>query len=776
MRKNSIFTKSAAVILAAVIGISATGCGADRQPGNDGQASGEAGTQADIMEEGASDTDNHGTGRYVESTVCEGDYWDRVSTQTLSDGQMLFVNSMTSQKFISADGGDTWSVESSDAFAAFREKHYPLSTAVSKDGTLALVCMDKKDESAGAENMEYVYNLYLYNTDDTSKQITIDLPDADSRPGEAAFDEEGSLYVYADGCRFIYKADVNEGTAEKLTELPENCYLMECRDHILMCMTFNKIFLYDLEQKNFIEDETLDNFTQENYRELSWTGGGFTAYSFLGGDHTIYVAGNKGLYRHVIGGSAIEQVIDGSLSSLGAPSCDILAMTVNDKNAFVAAYSNGKIVKFTYDAAVSAIPNDRITVYSLKDDDVVRQTIAVYQTEYPDMFITYQIGMDEDGVTREDAIKKLNTKILGGSGPDVIMLDGMNIETYAEKGVLMDLSDIVNEVNRSDGLYMNLIDKMYAVPAQFCIPAIGGRKDMVDSVSDYQSLADAVERAREEYPDTDILYLYSPKEVMRRFMPVCAPAWRDGGGKLDYRKIEEFLEQSKRIYDAQMNGTPLETIISHQQNVADDETKSPYAKYARGMKPANYLTKQSPLIHGEIINNHDYREMLSLSRTKGFEDTTFKLFSGQSSNVYCPVSIAGVNAATENPDAAKQFVRMMLGTDVLDTLEFGLPVNKEAMAKKFAYDENRLDENGGQYSESFTNKDGESFGYTIYPVEQDGIDNLEKWIAELDTPYLGDTVLENAVCTEGAAYIEGRQDIETAIKAISDSVEVYLYE
>lgn len=786
MGKKSFAGKVTAFFTAAVMAVNASGCATA------GLEENETGTQANIMEDGASVEQQEdyaadsGTGRYVEKTVFEGDYWDKVSARTLSGGQMMFVNSMTSQKYVSKDGGDTWEVESSDAFAAFIENHYPMSTAVSEDGTLAIITMDRKEGSENAGNTEYEYNLYIYNTDDTSKQITVNLPDADSRLSEAAFDEKGALYVYASGCSMIYKIDTDKGTAEKLTELQGYCHLMECRNNILMCMTSDKIFLYDMEKKKFVEDETLDSFIQENYKDMEWTGGGFTAYSFLGNDGTVYVAGNTGLYRHVIGGSVMEQVIDGSLSSLSAPSCDILAMAMNEKNEFVTVYNNGKIVKFIYDASAPAVPNDRITVYSLKDDDVVRQAIAVYQTEYPDMYIDYQIGMDEGGVTREDALKKLNTQLLGGSGPDVIMLDDINIQTYAEKGVLTDLSDVVNEINETDGIYMNLVqnmkygDKVYAVPTRFCIPAIGGRRDMVAAVDDYQSFADVAEQARKEYPDTDILYLYSAKEVLKRFTPACAPSWKGSDGRLDKQKIKEFLEQSKRIYDIQMNGTPAEVIASHQQNVSDsDGTGTPfpnYAKYKRRVQTSDYLTKQSPLIHGELISNSCYREMMSLQKTEGFEDTSFKPFNGQSSNVYCPESVAGVNAAAKNPEAAKQFVGVMLSPAVLDVLEFGFPMNKKSMAEKFAYDESQLDENGGQYSESFMNKDGETFGFTIFPVEKNGVDNLEKWIAGLDTPYLGDTVLENAVYTEGAAYIEGKQDIDAAIKAIADSVEIYLYE
>ena len=46
----------------------------------------------------------------------------------------------------------------------------------------------------------------------------------------------------------------------------------------------------------------------------------------------------------------------------------------------------------------------------------------------------------------------------------------------------------------------------------------------------------------------------------------------------------------------------------------------------------------------------------------------------------------------------------------------------------------------------------------------------------LDTPYLSDFVLEEAVYAQGTKYLEGEQDIDAAVKAIADSVGIYLSE
>ena len=352
MRKKSMVTRTAAVFTAAALSVAASGCGVKEQSENT------SGVQSDVAVGGSSDetqkdaADSSGKGRYVESTVYESSgFSDFVWTQILDDGQIIFLNCLTKQKVVSTDGGSTWEAESNDAFYDFVGEHYAVGAAIAKDGTIAIVGMDSAGSQPDGGN-EYSYNLYIYNTDNTSKQIPVELPDTDSSLGCLAFDDQGVLYAYASGCRNIYQVDVGTGTSEKLMTLADGCELMQCRDNMLMCVTSEKIFLYDLENKSFIEDETLDSFIADHYERLEWTGGGYTAYPFLCADNTICVAGDKGLYRHIIGGSAVEQVIDGELSSLSAPSNSLMAVTMNDKNEFLAAYGNGKIVRFAYDGCL----------------------------------------------------------------------------------------------------------------------------------------------------------------------------------------------------------------------------------------------------------------------------------------------------------------------------------------------------------------------------------------------------------------------------------------
>ena len=77
----------------------------------------------------------------------------------------------------------------------------------------------------------------------------------------------------------------------------------------------------------------------------------------------------------------------------------------------------------------------------------------MFQKKYPDIYLTLETGMSgNDGVTRTDALKTLNTEIMAGKGPDILILDGISSETYAEQGMLEDLSGILKEAGLLDNI------------------------------------------------------------------------------------------------------------------------------------------------------------------------------------------------------------------------------------------------------------------------------------------------------------------------------------
>ena len=185
----------------------------------------------------------------------------------------------------------------------------------------------------------------------------------------------------------------------------------------------------------------------------------------------------------------------------------------------------------------------------------------MFQKKYPDIYLTLETGMSgNDGVTRTDALKTLNTEIMAGKGPDILILDGISSETYAEQGMLEDLSGILKEAGLLDNIesaYTKEDGSIYEMPVKFGIPMIEGNKEDVQEVTDLASLADVLTKHKDEYGLTSesiyklpLLYSMYPQALLEKLADNSSAAWMKKDGTLDEEKIKVFLEQSERIYQA----------------------------------------------------------------------------------------------------------------------------------------------------------------------------------------------------------------------------------
>lgn len=80
---------------------------------------------------------------------------------------------------------------------------------------------------------------------------------------------------------------------------------------------------------------------------------------------------------------------------------------------------------------------DTLTVYSLVKNEDISQIAVLFQQAHPELKVDLLVGMtDEASLTRTDAIKQLNTELLAGEGPDILIVDGLSVEKYTDTGLL----------------------------------------------------------------------------------------------------------------------------------------------------------------------------------------------------------------------------------------------------------------------------------------------------------------------------------------------------
>lgn len=170
-----------------------------------------------------------------------------------------------------------------------------------------------------------------------------------------------------------------------------------------------------------------------------------------------------------------------------------------------------------------------------------------------------------------------------------------------------------------------------------------------------------------------------------------------------------------------------------------------------------------------------YYDLTSAARVNGFGDTLLEPLAGQSSRVFVPQTILGINAASAQTELAEDFLKAFLGKEIQCTLG-GFGVNRSALDKSFTVDERELGEEGVYGMMGMIDEDGVEVFMDVYYPSEDKIKIFMGWMESADTPYIADTVLERNVFGEGAKYIQGDQSLQEALDAIWQQLAIYMSE
>lgn len=802
--KNLWLKKIICLLLAAVMLAGCGNQGAGGGPQKDGQkglAEGEKGQPGETA-----------TGRYREEEIDLTDELEAVSNlKILSDGTLL-ISDKYCGLWESKDTGASWERVKNEWLDQKMNEAYFLDVQVNAEGTLGIIYEDyaedpgelgedgqqQEEEQNQEQESSFSPKCMLVKSDGTELLVPFSLTEDDMYPKNIWMSEQGRMFVTTQGWN-IYEV-MEDGSSRLFLTVDGRPQLIQFAGSLMIIdgYDFPAPVLYDMEKDETLEDEVFAGFVKENYGDRGFNGGSwYDLYMFpetglaggspaTGDAGVIYLAGEKGLHRHVIGQDNVEQLIDGNLSRLGSPLFCIKAAAALGGEEFLAVSNDGTLVRFTYDPDMPSMPEQKLKIYSLTESYSIRTGISLYQIQNPDVYVEYEIGMEEGGaVTREDALKKLNTRILAGDGPDLLMLDGLPMDSYMEKGLLLELGDFMEEAGGEETMYANLYQALakegavYGIPCEVSFPLILGREKYVSGRKDMAALADGIEQIRKENPGKAILGFCGEKEVMKVFAPISAPAWKKDNGEINQEAVKEFLIQTKRIYDAQMDGLDEKSLQRYEENreyyLSEFGEDWIYDISFFGEEYLYYVGGYQQLSVGENNYPYGYYGLTSAAKAEGFEDTKLIWMEHDGHKFFIPKTILGINAASSQSELAKDFLKAFLGTDIQYALG-GYVINKEAFARLLKPDDEQVGENGEYGTLAMTDGDGVVVYMDVYLPDDKELDILKGWMGTADTPYFSDIVLEKAVFEEGEKFMQNGQSLEEALLAIEQRLSIYMSE
>ncbi len=667
---------------------------------------------------------------------------------------------------------------------------YASTSAISREGALLINKQIFSTGDGSEENTSLDSQWYYISSDLKLKQIPVtfssteEIESYSQMPNSSGFTAAGELLVSNITGELL---QINPETEEVLHTY-QDCLTTFCIGTTLYAVTSSGIDSYDTTTGQLLAaDSVLNDFYKNAKGEtsngvaVSTVGSGALLMASGKEDGSVYYLNSTGLYRHVKDGTAMEQIINGSLVSFSSPDTSLAHMTVNDDGTFlISAYTRTgmQLYRYAYSDQVSAMPEKELKVYSLTDSMTVRQSIAAYQKQHPDTFVSLEIGMSgDDAVTASDALRTLNTNIMAGKGPDVLILDGMPIDSYIEKGMLADLSGLLDEIEQSDGLFENIArayeknGQVNAVPTGFQVPILQGSTASIEQVSDLASLGDLVSSLRESNPDkSTILTRTDSDDLLNLLYPVCAPAWFLQDGTIDESKLKEFLTVLKKIGDAEKAGTgqeePDQTIVF----VGGGGLSSNTADALMGL--FDYLYGNRVLNAGAISSVNDLSYIISANDSLGL---SYVPMNGQASNVYIPRNIVGINARSGQIGDAQDFIRAFLSKENQLMSTEGFPVNRAAFDQACDKEENQSgDADLGSLSVSDA-ASGEAT-LTIHWPSKEQLNEFRAILTALNTPCAIDSTVLDAVRAPAGRYLDGSIDLDTAVSDIMQKINLYLSE
>ncbi len=846
MRKNGVKQqrsrkRTAAFCLAAAMAVSLAGCG-------DLAGDGKGGTS----DPGKPTEEGVAMGRYVE-TMLDVDTGEILDLKELSDGRLVLLENGAEGRFVSEDGGVTWNPDQLPGWYDLVMEYYVYDMKAAPDGSVAVLCKSFRalredlDDEAGAD--EEAEGGEAGDGEETAEGKEAEADEEPERDGEAgdgeeaaegkeaetdeereagsgdgdstnkiclipaqgetkwidvpageydmakclSFSEDGSRLFLATMDQQIYEIDMEAGRTKLFLTadfIPDVICVWE--NYMALKNEQDGVALYTLDTAEQIEDDVITDFVNKNCavneRVVEST------YSiFPAEEEGIYLVCNKGVYRHVIGGTVMEQVINGGLSSLSDPTKHVVKMIYTAEEGFMAAFFEGKVSSFSYDPEISTVPSQTLTAYSLTENDILRQAIIRYQGANPDVYVEYEVGMDEGGsVTREDAVKKLNTEIMAGNGPDFLLLDGLPINSYVEKGVLADLTPYLTELEKEEKILPNIKEsfaadgKICMIPAAVTVSMYMTDKENMTNVSDLSSLADMMEKLRSEHPGEGILETYSEDMILNALMPVSAPLWFTKAGQLNAEELSDYLEQTKRIYDACMEGLPEELLqyyLGRAENlISSSHEFSAYNDLQGG--GVQIIAGNEKAALGELKNAYNYAFMKSVNKQENVENgrnCEMATTPGNVKDAFRPYALMGISAASSQAELAGGLLRETLSKEMQSMIyPVGFPVNEAGL-------QTYLETLGGQLPEwgkpgepfggyGFGGADGVLVSISIYVPTKQETKELYDLLSSVRTPYLSDAVVEDAVREAGNYYLKEQCSLEEAVEFVQKKITIYMSE
>lgn len=429
---------------------------------------------------------------------------------------------------------------------------------------------------------------------------------------------------------------------------------------------------------------------------------------------------------------------------------------------------------------------ENITFGVLYNDNGLSRKIVEFNKNNTKYRVRIKAYMDLNNLTEDsyrDALTNFTNDLISGNGPDIIDLEGMDIENLVEKGVLEDLrpylksSTVVSEKDVFPEILQGATygDVLAYIPTSFVLNTLAAKASLVGEEPGW-TCKEMMELSK-SHPNADLLE-YIDKETALNLILML--------GK------NHFIDSEKNEchFDTDEFKQVLQFAGTFPEEISYDQRLTPFR-----------LADDSLLVATADI--YDFREVQSVLAYFGEEKVTFigyPTFDGGNGSIVIPSNSYGIFSKSECKEGAWEVLEMLLDVDVendwsfwgFSTLISKYEKQKEAALQvEYVYDENGeilLDENGEPVYEggsgwTMVGDDGEEWSYQYRPIKAEEVELVERLLTNatvLDVNSVygmnADSEIGKIIKEEASAYFKGSKSADEVASIIQNRINLYLKE
>ncbi len=392
----------------------------------------------------------------------------------------------------------------------------------------------------------------------------------------------------------------------------------------------------------------------------------------------------------------------------------------------------------------------KLNIYMLNDNQNVRDAIACYAAAAPDVEIDIEVGVPDYDTTVSDALKKLNTRLLAGNGPDIILMDDIQSESYMQSGQLLELTDIVEEAeNLASGVAENskYNGRVYTIPLSVTLMANISR---TDASIDFSSLEKFNESIKAEHA------------VIGSF---------DRQAALWYRtQIEPELLWERGITEEKLK-TFYQALYEQMDMIYGNDEESRFASFQQinlqaisGLAAPHIFFKKIGAAK-EYIDTLSYLQMLCSMGNEGGLDFSFCRW--QDKTMYIPMNRMAISAKSQNPEGAAALIKYLLSEEGQQQIAEStgcIPVNNQVLRSAM------------ENTEEWEHVIGGAGSYKAKPFTEKDVNKICNMLNENSYSVTTDGILMEIIMLGAQDYLNGNLSLDAATAQTLEKVGIYFAE